>query len=98
MVFLNLIEILIERNVGVKISLIILRPLTTIERSYTQTFPQDFEFEIENQSKTDFEQMIGNAVPVKLGEYVANAIIEYIESKATPLFRPKQLVLDLNNN
>ena len=72
-----------------------IRPLTTIERSYIQTFPKDFDFDLENQSKTDLEQMIGNAVPVKLGEYVANAITEYIESQTTPQLKPKQLVLNL---
>ncbi len=52
-----------------------LRPLTTIERSYIQTFPPNFIFE---SSKTDLEQMIGNAVPVKLAEYVAKCLYEYI--------------------
>ncbi len=51
-----------------------LRPLTTVERSYLQTFPHDFIFE---GSKTDLEQMIGNAVPVKLAEFVARSILEY---------------------
>lgn len=50
------------------------RPLTTLERSYIQTFPQEFNFDIENQTKTDLEEAIGNAVPVKLAEYVAMAI------------------------
>ena len=50
------------------------RPLTTIERSYIQTFPEGFIFE---GSKTDLEQMIGNAVPVKLAEYVAKSIIAF---------------------
>ncbi|MGB5596075.1 MAG: DNA cytosine methyltransferase [Crocosphaera sp.] len=50
------------------------RPLTTQERSYLQTFPDDFIWE---GSKTNLEQMIGNAVPVKLAEYVANAILDY---------------------
>ena len=53
-----------------------LRPLTTIERSYLQTFPDNFIF---RGTKTDLEQVIGNAVPVKLGEFVANCISEYIE-------------------
>ena len=53
-----------------------LRPLTTIERSYLQTFPDNFIF---RGTKTDLEQVIGNAVPVKLGEFVANCINEYIE-------------------
>ena len=56
------------------------RPLTTKERSLIQTFPEDFIF---NGSKTDLEQIIGNAVPVKLGEYVANCIKEYITDKET---------------
>lgn len=50
------------------------RPLTTIERSYIQTFPEGFIFE---GSKTDLEQMIGNAVSVKLAEYVARRIIAF---------------------
>ncbi|MDR0969269.1 MAG: DNA cytosine methyltransferase [Lentimicrobiaceae bacterium] len=54
------------------------RPLTTKERSLIQTFPENFIF---NGSKTDLEQIIGNAVPVKLGEFVANCIREYIEDR-----------------
>nr|WP_322745558.1 DNA cytosine methyltransferase [Plectonema radiosum] len=68
-----------------------IRPLTTIERSYIQTFPKNFNFDIENQSKTDLEQMIGNAVPVKLAEYVANSIIEYLESTAIPQLEPNMI-------
>ncbi len=51
-----------------------LRPLTTNERAQVQTFPKDFIF---NGSKTDMEQIIGNAVPVKLAEFVANRISDY---------------------
>jgi len=47
------------------------RPLSTIERSYLQTFPKGFKLK---GTKSQLEQMIGNAVPVKLGEYVANQI------------------------
>ena len=54
------------------------RPLTTIERSYIQTFPKTFKF---NGTKTNLEQIIGNAVPVKLGEYVARCISEFIVDK-----------------
>lgn len=50
------------------------RPLTTKERSYIQTFPENFKFV---GTKTNLEQVIGNAVPVKLGEFVANCINEY---------------------
>lgn len=54
------------------------RPLTTLERSLIQTFPADYKWK---GSKTDREQMIGNAVPVNLGAYVARALKAYIESK-----------------
>lgn len=50
------------------------RSLTSEERSYIQTFPTNFVFE---GSKTNVEQAIGNAVPVKLAEYVAKCILEY---------------------
>jgi len=53
------------------------RPLTTIERSYVQTFPKSFKFK---GSKTNLEQMIGNAVPVKLGEYIGRSILGYLEA------------------
>lgn len=51
-----------------------IRPLTTIERSYLQTFPKHFKF---SGTKTNLEQMIGNAVPVNLAEYVANCILTH---------------------
>lgn len=50
------------------------RELTTKERSYIQTFPEEFILE---GKKTDVEQAIGNAVPVKLAEYIALRIVEY---------------------
>ena len=51
-----------------------IRPLTTRERSMIQTFPEDFSFD---GTKTNIEQMIGNAVPVNLGYFVADAIFRY---------------------
>jgi DNA (cytosine-5)-methyltransferase 1 len=54
------------------------RPLTTIERSYLQTFPENFKF---HGTKTNLEQMIGNAVPVKLSSFVASAIKAYIKGE-----------------
>lgn len=51
-----------------------IRPLTSRERSMIQTFPEDFSFE---GTKTNIEQMVGNAVPVNLGYYVADAIFRY---------------------
>lgn len=52
------------------------RPLTTKERSLIQTFPHKFVF-IGN--KAEVEQMIGNAVPVKLAEYVARCIQQFLD-------------------
>ena len=54
-----------------------IRPLTTIERSYLQTFPVEFDFV---GTKTNLEQMIGNAVPVNLGAFIAKAIKEYVRN------------------
>lgn len=64
------------------------RPLTTIERSYIQTFPKDFKF---FGTKTDLEQIIGNAVPVNLGKYVADCIQEYINepTKRKVVYQPE---------
>ena len=52
-----------------------IRPLTTLERSMIQTFPKSFKF---LGTKTDMEQMIGNAVPVNLGKFVGNCIMNYL--------------------
>lgn len=68
-----------------------IRPLTTMERARIQTFPKDFQW---LGSKTELEQIIGNAVPVKLAEFVGRSIKEYINSskpkakpaKKAPLF------------
>ncbi|GEM_PF-6955769 len=51
-----------------------IRPLTTKERSMIQTFPEDFDF---SGTKTNIEQMIGNAVPVNLGYFIADAIFRF---------------------
>lgn len=50
------------------------RALTSLERSYIQTFPKNFKF---IGAKTDIEQAIGNAVPVKMAEFIAKGIIMY---------------------
>lgn len=56
-----------------------IRALTPAERSYIQTFPHDFHF---SGSKTDIEQMIGNAVPVNLAAFVAKSIKNFMENPA----------------
>lgn len=52
-----------------------IRALTTKERSFIQTFPKDFKLV---GAKTNLEQAIGNAVPVKMAEHIANAINSYL--------------------
>lgn len=47
------------------------RALTSKERSYIQTFPRNFVFE---GTRSEIEQMIGNAVPIKMAEYIAKHI------------------------
>lgn len=54
------------------------RCLTPKERSYIQTFPEDFNF---FGCKTDLQTMIGNAVPVNLAKYVGDALLRYIKAK-----------------
>jgi DNA (cytosine-5)-methyltransferase 1 len=68
------------------------RPLTTLERSYIQTFPREFNWV---GSKTSKEQMIGNAVPVKLGQYVASCILQYIQDTAAGKIRESEQQLEL---
>jgi DNA (cytosine-5)-methyltransferase 1 len=53
----------------------VMRPLTTKERSRIQTFPESFKL---IGKKKGIEQIIGNAVPVKLAEYVALRLKEYL--------------------
>ncbi|MBQ9215074.1 MAG: DNA cytosine methyltransferase [Bacteroidales bacterium] len=67
-----------------------IRPLTTKERSMVQTFPENFIF---GGSKTDVEQMIGNAVPVNLAKFVAESINNYIAHPTANEATEKQLTL-----
>lgn len=54
------------------------RALSTYERSRIQTFPKNFKW---LGSKTDIEQMIGNAVPVNLANFVASCLNQYLGQK-----------------
>ena len=53
-----------------------IRALTTEERAWIQTFPKSFVWQ---GSKTDVEQMIGNAVPVNLAAFVATCLLDVIK-------------------
>lgn len=64
------------------------RSLTTEERARIQTFPASFKLP---GCKTDVEQVIGNAVPVKLAEYVAKQLILYIQANPNSIRYTTQL-------
>lgn len=65
-----------------------IRALTTKERAMIQTFPDSFVWD---GSKTDTEQMIGNAVPVKLAEFVAASLLTYIKENTEAREKPEFL-------
>jgi DNA (cytosine-5)-methyltransferase 1 len=54
-----------------------IRSLTTRERASVQTFPETFEF---LGSKTNVNQMIGNAVPVELARRLALVVSEMVST------------------
>lgn len=54
------------------------KALSVTERSYVQTFPVGFKF---TGSRTNLNQMIGNAVPVNMAEFVAKALKQYITAR-----------------
>ncbi|NPD83022.1 DNA cytosine methyltransferase [Prevotella sp. PINT] len=56
-----------------------IRSLTPQERSWIQTFPRDFDWG--DGSKTNLNLAIGNAVPVKLAEYLARCLKKHINEK-----------------
>lgn len=58
------------------------RPLTTDERAQVQTFPETFKW---LGTKTNREQMIGNAVPVALGTFVGKCIIDFLKNGSEPM-------------
>jgi len=63
-----------------------IRPLTTQERAMIQTFPEDYVFD---GTKSEEEQLIGNAVPINLGKYVAESLKHFMtraEKSEKPVF------------
>ena len=74
---------------GIDISTI--RPLSTIERSYIQTFPQSFKF---FGTKTNLEQMIGNSVPVNLAFFVASTILKFIKDGDQKIYQSSLFLRD----
>jgi DNA (cytosine-5)-methyltransferase 1 len=56
-----------------------IRALNSVERGLLQTFPEDFVF---LGPKTSVEQMIGNAVPVNMANFIAQRLMEKIRGKS----------------
>jgi DNA (cytosine-5)-methyltransferase 1 len=56
-----------------------IRALNSTERGLLQTFPEDFVF---LGPKTSVEQMIGNAVPVNMANFIAQRLMEKISGKS----------------
>lgn len=63
--------------------------LSTEERSRIQTFPKDFKL---SGTKTDLEQIVGNAVPVELAAYVARILRGYIKEQVQKIGSSTTLV------
>ncbi|MDL5052977.1 DNA (cytosine-5-)-methyltransferase [Oscillatoria laete-virens NRMC-F 0139] len=55
-----------------------IRPLTTKERSLIQTFPKSWDV---SGNKSEVEQIIGNAVPVKLAEFMGKCLFETLSNQ-----------------
>ncbi len=68
-----------------------IRPLSFEERARIQTFPKDFIF---FGTKTNKEQMIGNAVPVNLGKFIGAAILDFEKNGAAPFTKQEALFPD----
>lgn len=66
-----------------------LRPLTTLERARIQTFPKRFKW---IGTKTNVEQMIGNAVPVDLAKYVGKRVYNHYMTADPADYHEFQLV------
>lgn len=58
------------------------RTLSVLERAGAQTFPEEFRF---FGTKTNMNQMIGNAVPVKLAQHVASSLRRALTGGAADL-------------
>ena len=63
-----------------------IRSLNTQERALIQSFPPDYNFKTEVDgkivSKASLEQMIGNAVPPMLAQYVATHLKAYLDNRS----------------
>lgn len=57
------------------------RPLTAEERAEIQTYPPSFRF---SGSRSEVEQMVGHAMPVKLAEYVGRHVKAEFEQDSIP--------------
>lgn len=64
-----------------------IRSLNTAERALIQSFPREYNFEAHVDgkivSKASLEQMIGNAVPPMLAQYVGQHLRYYLDNRAS---------------
>ena len=69
-----------------------IRSISVREAARIQSFPDNYYFEGEKEvgNRTSAFKQIGNAVPVKLAEYIANCIKEYIYGKKEYLILQKR--------
>jgi len=54
-----------------------IRPLSTKERSLIQTFPESWDI---SGNKADIEQIIGNAVPVRLAKFIGECLLQTVSN------------------
>lgn len=77
-----------------------IRALTLRERATIQTFPNDYVFEGLEISNGDLEQMVGNAVPVLLAQFVAERLHDYMDhvnNNQPPVDEPRDFAWWLRN-
>ena len=61
------------------------RPFSLRECARLQTFPDDFVFASDKVSLVDGYRLVGNAVPPKLSQFLAESALEYIEASRNSL-------------
>ena len=77
-----------------------IRALTLRERATIQTFPNDYRFENLDITSGALEQMIGNAVPVLLAQFVAERLNDYmnhVNNNQQPVDEPRDFSWWLRN-
>lgn len=77
-----------------------IRALTLRERATIQTFPIDYVFDNTVITNGNLEQMVGNAVPVLLAQFVAerlNDYMDHVDNNQQPIDEPRDFSWWLRN-